>query len=323
MQETAYPPPPGPGWDHFTTKGFRPRDGLRRWTEWGQSAFGGLQVSPRDLTDFAGRAARMPLGPAVLSVMTFSPAQALKRRPETAVGADDAIIFSLPRAGRFTYISGDDLPIAVNVGDIFIRDLAHPWSASAAGDSDLITLRLPYQEFAARYGDPQHLAGRHAATRPEVACVGSILQTALTFLQSDPAEAQRDILARSVLDALGMLKPTERVQVTATESLHRAAVLYVARHLPDPELSPTMVARQMGVSPRRLQRAFHARGTTLQGTILDMRLSRAAEALCCWRGAVGITDLAMSLGFNDTAYFTRAFARRFGHPPSRHGTAAQ
>lgn len=325
-----------PGWDTFTTAGFRPRDGLRRWTEWGQRDFAGLTVRPSDPAGFAGEAARLRFGPAVLSVMTFTPAQAVNCLPdEAAPETEDAIVLSLPQRGRFAYACDGGAAVPVARGDIYLRDLTRPWSAATAGDSALITLRLPFADFAARLGDPRALTGRRFdGRRPEVAHLGALLRSAVTMLRAGPSDSRRRILARNVLDALELLAPDREDALEAGRpgaaalpapsalSLHRRAQLHITRHLADPELSPARVAQALGVSPRALQRAFRPQQTTVQATILEARLARAARQLEDRTAPHRITDLAMSLGFNDMAYFSRTFAARYGTPPSRYRPGA-
>lgn len=306
-------------WDHVTTVGFRPRDGLRRWMDWGRRDFSGLQVRPSDPAAFAGHAARMDFGPAMLSVMNFSPAQAVNCLPDEGPEIDDAIVFSLPQTGRFAYAVDDGAPVELGQGDIFVRDLTRPWATATRGDSELITLRVPFRECVARFGDPSVLAGRlFRGTQPEVACVGGVVRSAMTLLKTRPSVDQRNILARTVMDALDLLTGGSIPSLRSEEiSLHRQALLHITRHLSDPELSSSGVARALDVGPRSLQRAFRGRGTTVQSTILDLRLARAARVLRDTRATVEITGLAMSLGFNDMAYFSRAFTARYGTPPSR------
>lgn len=315
---------PPEGWDHVTTQGFRPRDGLRRWTDWGRREFGGLQVRPSSPGAFTGKASRMTFGPAVLSVMSFSPAQAVNCLPDEGPEIDDALVFSLPRAGGFAYAGDGAAPVEVGVGDIYLRDLTRPWSAATRGESELITLRLPFDTFVSRLGDPQGLAGRvYSGHRPEVACVGGVIRSALALLETGPTPEQREILSRSVLDALELLTERDAAPTSpAALSLHRQALLHITSHLGDPELSASAVADALGVGPRSLQRAFQARGGTVQGTILDMRLARAARLLRDAGPRPSVTGLAMSLGFNDMAYFSRAFAAQYGEPPSRFGRSA-
>lgn len=316
----------GAGWDHVTTFGYRPHDRLSRWTAWAQRVFGGMHVEPGDRQGFAAEASCTDFGPACLTVMDFTPAHAVKCRPDTGNAADDALVFSLPQYGSFTYFDEGRGPVRVGPGDIYIRDLSRPWSLSTEGRSGLITLRLPFAALAERFEDPQGLAGqRVAGDRPEAACLGGVLRSTLAMLESGPGRAQREVLARTILDALQLLDPGPcagpggRPAPADQVILRRRAVLEIARNLGDPELGPAGVARALGVGPHHLQRAFQGAGQTLQGVILDQRLDRAATILRDARGTgrPRITTLAMELGFNDPAYFSRAFRRRFGAAPSR------
>lgn len=303
-------------WDHVSTTRFAPRDRLSRWTSWGRRAIGNIQVRPGNPRGFSATASRIALGPATLSVMHFTAASASNPAPEV----DDAIVFSLPQSGRFTYHAADGAGVRADPGDIYTRDLSRPWALSAQGDCRLITLRLPFRDFADRYGDPADFAGvLFPADRPEVACVTGILRSALTLLETGATPAQRQALAGTVLDSFRLLRP-DAGTVAAAEglSLRRQADLHISRHLDDPDLSPAGVARTLGVSPRRLQRVFQRSEETLQGAILDQRLERAAALLRSGSAGRGITALAMDLGFNDVAYFSRMFSRKYGHPPSRH-----
>ncbi|GGB18761.1 helix-turn-helix domain-containing protein [Allosediminivita pacifica] len=303
-------------WDRFSTTGHTPRDALSHWMRWGERAIGAIRVQPRDPARFRGAAARMTAGSATISVMRFSAASAAKATPGEP---DDAILFSLPLAGSFRYAHPGADPVLVGPGDIYLRDLSRDWSLSTRGESRLVTLRLPFEDFVARYGDPGPLVGtRFCAGRADVACITGILRSVLPLLQSDGPETRQRVLADTLLDAFRLLAPEPAEDAPADAlSLHRQAMLHIARNLGDADLSPATIAAALGVSPRSLQRVFQRRGETMQGVILDQRLARAAEALRA-SPRPGITPLAMNLGFNDPAYFSRAFAARHGCAPSRY-----
>lgn len=308
-------------WEYFSTAGHSPRTRLAQWTNWGQRAFGSISVHPNDFQGFSGEAARIALGPIVLSVMNFTAADAANPAPEDAPDPEDAIVFSLPQSGSFRYMDGPDTPVEVETGDIYVRDLSRPWALSTRGQVGLVTLRVPFCEFAERLGDPGALVGRRLSGKlAEVACVTGVMRSALNLLEGGAGEPQRAILADTVLDALRLLQTGHPGTDGARDlSLRRKAFLHITGNLGDPDLSPASVARALGVGPRTLQRAFHGSGDTVQGVILDQRLSRAADALRTRANPsrAGVTQIAMTLGFNDAAYFSRAFSRKYGHPPSK------
>ena len=89
----------------------------------------------------------------------------------------------------------------------------------------------------------------------------------------------------------------------------------VESRLGDPELRTGAIADALRVSPRTVQNLFAAMGTTPSLYVLERRLKQAGDLLRADPSA-SITAIAFDLGFNDSAYFTRCFRRRFGTTPS-------
>lgn len=83
---------------------------------------------------------------------------------------------------------------------------------------------------------------------------------------------------------------------------------------------PTLAARA-GWSAGHLHRAFRrVTGETPKQYTLRLRLERAAALLVT--EALPVLDVALAVGFADHETFTRAFRRRFGHPPVAHRATA-
>jgi AraC-like DNA-binding protein len=72
------------------------------------------------------------------------------------------------------------------------------------------------------------------------------------------------------------------------------------------------LCRRLHISRRLLQRALAARNTTYRDLLLRALMDRAVELL---RSQLSVTEIALELGYSDTAHFTRAFTRRFGESP--------
>lgn len=90
----------------------------------------------------------------------------------------------------------------------------------------------------------------------------------------------------------------------------------IAANLPDSTFSITDVARQQGVSTRAIQKLLQRTGTTFSRYLLERRLDAAKDALMLREGGASITQLAFDFGFEDPAYFSRAFRKRYGLRPS-------
>ncbi|AWC22907.1 Transcriptional activator NphR [Aminobacter sp. MSH1] len=88
----------------------------------------------------------------------------------------------------------------------------------------------------------------------------------------------------------------------------------VLRHLTDPELNVSVIARRQGVTPRYIQRLFEQEGSTFSEFLRDARLDLAVRSLGN-ASAATISAIAFDAGFGDLSYFNRAFRQRFGTTP--------
>lgn len=90
----------------------------------------------------------------------------------------------------------------------------------------------------------------------------------------------------------------------------------VASHLPDGTVSVDKVARQLGLSTRKLQRELRTEGTTYQ-EVLDRTRRELAQRYV--RDSYNdLTEVAFILGFADLSTFSRSFKRWTGISPSRY-----
>lgn len=82
-------------------------------------------------------------------------------------------------------------------------------------------------------------------------------------------------------------------------------------------LSADEIARRNGISPRYLRALFADAGTSYTEFVREQRLGRARRLLADSRLAhLSIGTIAARCGFNDLAYFSRAFRRQYGLSPS-------
>lgn len=96
-----------------------------------------------------------------------------------------------------------------------------------------------------------------------------------------------------------------------------AALDYVAAHFQEPALSVVTVAKNLGISPRYLQRLLETSGVSFTARVNELRLQRAFTLLSEARdSARRISDIAFDAGFSDLSHFNRLFRSRFGDTPS-------
>lgn len=86
--------------------------------------------------------------------------------------------------------------------------------------------------------------------------------------------------------------------------------------LADPGLSPAVLARELNVSIRTLQRAFAAGDESATAYIRHRRLEEARLALTASATRLSISELAALWHFSDSSHFIRAFKARYGQSPA-------
>ncbi|MFO0751250.1 MAG: AraC family transcriptional regulator ligand-binding domain-containing protein [Myxococcota bacterium] len=116
------------------------------------------------------------------------------------------------------------------------------------------------------------------------------------------------IVVDPIIEAFG--KPS-----SITASVERV----VEENLSNVGLCAADVAAILGVSLRTLHRRLAGDGRRFGDIVDEVRLRRAKEELA--RGTA-IVDIALQLGFSETAAFTRAYRRWTGEPPSAHRARA-
>lgn len=89
--------------------------------------------------------------------------------------------------------------------------------------------------------------------------------------------------------------------------------------LSDPDLSAGRLADYLGISLRYLQKLFEDAGENPNHYIRRRRLERSYQDLSdALYLNLSIAEISYRWGFNDSAYFSRAFRERYGVSPSQH-----
>ncbi len=114
-----------------------------------------------------------------------------------------------------------------------------------------------------------------------------------------------------------ILGPTRDAKALATRRGLRqarlASILGLVRHcFLHAELRASNVAWHLGTTERYVQKILEENGTTFRELLLATRLAHAAEKLAHpSMRSVPISEISEQSGFNDAAYFSRAFKQRY------------
>ena len=216
---------------------------------------------------------------------------------------------------------GTSLPLAA--GQWLLYEASRPYEIDVAAGAELVVML--------------------AAVRPQDHWLQATRDGALVARPiEDAARLALDVVRSALSDAVGLAPSTCAAFTLGVRGLLEAAVQHghsgvpgaagaaaqaqlvqgararMLQQLDSPELGPDDLAAQLRVSRRTLYKAFEAAGDTPQACLLRLRLERCRALLLAPGGQrLNLTRLAMDHGFSDAAYFSRAYKKRFGHPPSR------
>lgn len=316
-----------------STEDLPPGDRLPFWQELLSSSIAPLSVRIDQSAAFTASLRTIDLG--AIQLMTFRLSRLdASRTPKLIRQSDpESYVLGVNLRGRAT-ISQDRRTSAVAPHEFTLYDVSRVYRTSHTGGGGVPDAHVPAtQEDAVAVQLPRSLLPiperktrrLYAAAMPGREGIGALLVQHLIQLaahadQIGPADAARlggitvDLIAAALarhLDAERDLPPDTRQEVT-----YARVRAFIDRHLPDPALSPEMVAAAHHISVRSLHRLFQVHGLTVAGWIRHRRLERCrrdlADPLLRSRS---IQAIAARWGFRDGAHFTRVFTAANGIGP--------
>ena len=211
--------------------------------------------------------------------------------------------------------------IPFRAGDITFRDAHWPSQADFDGSAArLIALRLPLSRWPGCFpfglNGPSIAPRDHALTQAVRALLGR-MQTGISNLAPTAAAALEQAFVWALAAACCQFHTLPPTPTAPSSRVRRQqAHDYIDAHLFDPALSPNVCARALGVSERYLHQALSQYGERFSQLVLSKRLDASAQQLRDPRFAHHrISNIAWLCGFQDSAHFSRVFARRFGVAP--------
>ncbi|MCC7412621.1 MAG: helix-turn-helix transcriptional regulator [Gammaproteobacteria bacterium] len=111
---------------------------------------------------------------------------------------------------------------------------------------------------------------------------------------------------------------------TALDVRKMQVKLFIERNFARPDLSVVVIARQLQLSPRYVQKALAAEGLTPGDYLRSCRLKASARMLEDPALAQrSITQISFDCGFNSSAHFSTEFRRAFGASPREYRLSAR
>ncbi|GCB47292.1 helix-turn-helix domain-containing protein [Streptomyces sp. NL15-2K] len=234
----------------------------------------------------------------------------------------DAAVMYVVRRGTWTL---DDPPDrdehTVSAGQFRLRHFERPYAFETAPHTTTKILALP----AARLSP---VLGNRIITGPADSAEVRLLvaHTNMVHATIDELGPAGVHAAHSTLIELAKAVVRRRFDDTEPQlapALAQAAKDLADGHLADPELSPAMLARQLNVSVRTLQRAFAATGESVGAYIRQRRLEEARLALTAPSRRLSVSELAAHWHFADSSHFIRAFKKQYGRTPTDYASSTR
>lgn len=228
--------------------------------------------------------------------------------------ADDMMLMHVVQRGTWSFGPADGSATPVTAGQFSLRHCGRP-TFEAAARSTATLLILPASHIRPLLGD-QHLVGPTATAEMRVLMAhAATVETVLDDLTPGGADAARDAVVELVRGVVR--QELDDTEPRLAPALCRAAKNLVDDRLADPDLSPTMLARELHVSVRTLHRAFATDEESVAGYIRRSRLERARRALAAPVGRPSISELAAHWQFADSSHLIRAFRKHYGQTPAQ------
>jgi AraC-like DNA-binding protein len=148
----------------------------------------------------------------------------------------------------------------------------------------------------------------------------SLGATLTNFQEGPPVELalSTSVVVDQILAHLAIVAGTKYESTTRHQ---RALLRRLANSLSDrfcePDLDPSRLAEEHGLSKRYVHMIFAKAGTSFSRELEKIRLERAKRLLEDRRfNGIDILEIALRCGFRDSSGFSRRFRDRYGAPPS-------
>ncbi|WP_329550485.1 helix-turn-helix domain-containing protein [Streptomyces sp. NBC_00696] len=205
-------------------------------------------------------------------------------------------------------------------GQVCVRDTGSAWSFSCTPAAEFRLVSVPRHLVLSYPGSSEGLDEVRVleAEDPRGRVLEEFLERMETFGNNGNATAPLRALALDVCALiLANILVDGRVRHPANAPMGTlsSAKDAIERNIGNADLSPSIVADLIGVSPRTLHRAFSASDDTVMAFIRRTRLRRAHDDLVSPGRGLGVTEIATRWHFSDASHFIRHFKSVYGATP--------
>jgi AraC-like DNA-binding protein len=307
------------GYGEWTTHGRSGRLKVDFWNDLTSSVFTPLTIEPNDSDIFEARLTKADIAGMAVSRIWSAGSSVQHSRRHVALAQGEPCYLLHLQIGGTSVNEQAGRSIVMRPGDLTIVDSSRPYSLVFGAHTRFVVCRVAAARLNQFIGGAEDLVstlidGSLPATRLLRQMLVGISRECQRTSSMEWA-AQSDTVVLSMLTLAARSIAAETCIPPDSHHLLPRAIGIIDDRVCDPDLGIGMLASELGVSERYVQRVFGAQGTTPTEFIMRRRIGKAVELLKATD--LRITDVAMETGFGDLTNFGRSFRRIMGSTPSQ------
>lgn len=208
-------------------------------------------------------------------------------------------------------------------GDFALYSSSSRYRLTLPDSFSQLVLQFPKADFLARLPSAEGLTAMTAPTKDGFGKIArEVLSRLVSALDETPPQAQvssQQAIIDLLVAAFAVMAPGGYQLHSHDQLTLLRARAFIGKHLADPKLNREAVAREVGLSVRRLNEIFQADRSSITRDIANARQNRIAADLSNPQFARhSVSEIAFAGGISNFQSFSRAFRRRFGKTPSEY-----
>jgi AraC family transcriptional regulator, positive regulator of tynA and feaB len=269
-------------------------------------------------TPFEGRVESVSFDNGVVGRVRMTPIIAVKTRQNIANSVDECIHGHFILSGELKVDQGGRANVA-RPGDLVLYHSYDPVTLTLKPDErfDNLAFMIPRSKFSQNPDDKFYncLLSKDTIIQPLANCFELITKNLHSFSRDELAALFNACVALLPVSAGSVGK---QLEVARWRDMLREVTKVINKNISNPDLSPGLVAKELGVSTRYIHKLLAHSGTTFSAYLTAERLDHIKSELIAFSShPVPVSLLAFQWGFNDLSTFNRAFKDRFGCTPSQ------
>ncbi len=238
---------------------------------------------------------------------------------------DNAMLLSFMSQGKTSVVQAGS-HACLGQGEFGLYDTRFPYELHLHGETRQHVVQIPIEHLRQALGNTEQFVAHSFGKKHSLTPFLHVLLNNMMAQPEDIASRHTTVLYGQFLELLAVIVSDEckakRASRSASGLLFQIKIA-INQQLSDATLSASKIAESFRISLRYLSLLFKREDTTFGRYILTQRLTKAALALQSpLYSDMPISQIAWKFGFNDMAYFSRAFRAKFSCSPTeyRHQT---